>query len=41
MPLGIAVNSASPEADSNERQQAFANFLRSVNSEIDNEGKGN
>ncbi len=38
--LVIAVNSAWPEADSNERQLAFANFLTSVNNEVDREEKG-
>ena len=28
-----------PEADSDQRQKAFANFLRSVNKEIDQEQK--
>jgi CubicO group peptidase (beta-lactamase class C family) len=37
--LVIAVNSEWPEADSNERQLAFANFLTSVNNEIDTEEK--
>ncbi|HYW94426.1 MAG TPA: serine hydrolase [Bacteroidales bacterium] len=37
--LVIAVNSTWPEADSNERQLAFANFLGSINNEIDNEKK--
>ncbi len=39
--LVIAVNSAWPEADSDQRQTAFANFLRSVKSEIGQEEKGN
>lgn len=38
--LVIAVNSAWPEADSNERQLAFANFLTSINKEVDKEVKG-
>jgi CubicO group peptidase (beta-lactamase class C family) len=38
--LVIAVNSAWPEADSNERQLAFANFLTSINNEIDKEEEG-
>ncbi|MCF8356912.1 MAG: beta-lactamase family protein [Melioribacteraceae bacterium] len=37
--LVIAVNSAWPEADSNERQLAFAKFLTSINNEIDKEEK--
>ena len=37
--LVIAINSAWPEADSNERHLAVANFLRSIASEIDKEGK--
>lgn len=38
--LVIAVNSAWPEADSNERQLAFAKFLTSINNEVDKEKKG-
>ncbi len=38
--LVIAVNSAWPEADSNERQLAFAKFLTSINKEVDKEEKG-
>jgi CubicO group peptidase (beta-lactamase class C family) len=38
--LVIAVNSAWPEADSNERQLAFANFVTSINNEVDKEEKG-
>lgn len=38
--LVIAVNSEWPEADSNERQLAFAKFLVSINNEIDKEVKG-
>lgn len=37
--LVIAVNSAWPEADSNERQLAFAKFLTSINNEVDKEEK--
>lgn len=37
--LVIAVNSEWPEADSNERQFAFAKFLTSINNEIDKEEK--
>ena len=37
--LVIAINSAWPEADSNERHMAVTNFLNSINSEIDKEGK--
>jgi CubicO group peptidase (beta-lactamase class C family) len=37
--LVIAVNSAWPEAESNERHLAVANFLKSIESEIDKEGK--
>jgi hypothetical protein len=36
----IAVNSAWPEADSNERQLAFSKFLSSINNEVDKEVKG-
>lgn len=39
--LVIAINSAWPEADSNERHLAVANFVKSIDSEIDKEGKGN
>ena len=39
--LVIAVNSAWPEAESNERHLAVANFVKSIDSEIDKEGKGN
>ena len=38
--LVIAVNSAWPEADSNERQLAFAKFLTSINKEVEKEEKG-
>lgn len=38
--LVIAVNSAWPEADSNERQLAFAKFLTSISNEVDKEKKG-
>ncbi|HKK41293.1 MAG TPA: serine hydrolase [Bacteroidales bacterium] len=38
--LVIAVNSAWPEADSNDRQLAFARFLTSVINEIDKKEKG-
>lgn len=37
--LVIAVNSKWPEADSNERQAAFAKFLRSITTELDKEEK--
>jgi CubicO group peptidase (beta-lactamase class C family) len=37
--LVIAINSAWPEAESNERHLAVANFLKSIESEIDKEGK--
>ncbi|GAB4296081.1 MAG: serine hydrolase [Ignavibacteriaceae bacterium] len=37
--LVIAVNSEWPEADSNERQLAFAKFLTSINNELDKEEK--
>ncbi len=37
--LVIAVNSAWPEADSNERQIAVANFVKSITDEIDKEKK--
>ena len=37
--LVIAINSAWPEADSNERHMAVNNFLKSIDSEIDKEGK--
>jgi len=37
--LVIAINSAWPEADSNERQLAFTNFLTSINNEVDKEQK--
>ena len=37
--LVIAVNSAWPEAESNERHLAVANFLKSIDGEIDKEGK--
>jgi CubicO group peptidase (beta-lactamase class C family) len=35
--LVIAINSAWPEADSNERHFAVANFIKSITNEIDNE----
>lgn len=35
--LVIALNSAWPEADSNERQFAVANFIKSITDELDNE----
>jgi len=38
--LVIAVNSAWPEADSNERQLAFAKFLALINKEVDEQEKG-
>lgn len=38
--LVIAINSAWPEADSNKRHLAVANFLRSISNEIDKEEKG-
>ena len=38
--LVVAINSAWPEADSNERQSAVINFLQSVSAEIDKEKKG-
>jgi CubicO group peptidase (beta-lactamase class C family) len=38
--LVIAVNSAWPEADSNERHLAVSNFVKSITDEIDKEKKG-
>ena len=38
--LVVVINSAWPEADSNERHMAVHNFLRSIDSEIDKEGEG-
>ena len=38
--LVVVINSAWPEADSNERLMAVHNFLKSIDSEIDKEGKG-
>ncbi len=38
--LVIVINSAWPEAESNERHMAVENFLKSIKSEIDKEGKG-
>jgi len=39
--LVIAINSAWPEADSNERHLAVSNFVRSIENEIDKEKKAN
>ncbi len=38
--LVVAINSAWPEPESNERHMAVHNFLKSIDSEIDKEGKG-
>ena len=38
--LVIAVNSAWPEADSNERHLAVASFVKAITDEIDKEKKG-
>ena len=38
--LVVVINSAWPEAESNDRHMAVENFLKSIKSEIDKEGKG-